>query len=65
MEGDRAEQALARLEAALARLEGAAGKVAGQSRELEARHERLRGAVTDALSQLDAMIAGSPTGDRA
>ena len=58
MEGDRAEQALDRLEAALARLEAAVGRVAGQNRELQTKHERLRGAVTDALSQLDAMIAG-------
>jgi hypothetical protein len=60
MEGDRAEQALGRIEAALARLEAAAGRVSSQSRELEARHERLRGAVTEALAQLDAMIASRP-----
>lgn len=58
MQGDRAEQALARLEAALARIETSADRAVRRGREVEARHETLREAVTETLGQLDAVIAG-------
>lgn len=58
MDGDRTEKALFRIEAALARLETAAARSVGGSGELEARHKQLRSAVTQALSQLDALLAG-------
>ena len=68
MNGDRSEQALARIEAALARMEAAAqrprgaGEGAGESAEvaqLRHKHEQLRQAVTQSLRQLDALIGGA------
>jgi hypothetical protein len=51
----RIEQALARIEAAAAR-PAPAGE-SGEHRDLQARHDAMRGRVTGALAQLDALIA--------
>ena len=65
MDGDRTSQALARIDAALARLDTAARASHGQRQaaedlsRLQARHDRLRAAVTDGLQQLDQLIEGS------
>lgn len=71
MNGDRSEQALARIEAALARMEaGLARQTVGapQARgaedgaevtQLHHKHEQLRAAVTQSLHQLDALIGGA------
>lgn len=56
MEEDRTDRALSRIEAALTRLEVAAARPAAGTGDLEARHDRLRHAVTEALGQLDALI---------
>lgn len=62
MDEDRTSQALARIDAALARIESGARTVsglkqgAGELARLQARHERLRGAVSDGLQQLDQLI---------
>jgi hypothetical protein len=63
MNGDRSDSALARIEAALARIEAAARKPRslgddGELTRLEARHQRLRAAATDALAQLDTILEG-------
>ena len=58
MEGDPAETALARIEAAMARIEAAASRPITAGDGLVERHERLRGAVSQALSHLDDLIAG-------
>ena len=50
------DHALSRIEQALARIERAAGSQAGTAAAVEARHQRLRGAVTDALRQLDDLL---------
>ena len=65
MDGDRSERALARVEAALARIEAASRAPQGGSEEgalaaLQARHERLRGVVSDTLTELDRLIEGAP-----
>ncbi len=65
MNGDRTSQALARIDAALARLDGAARQVAGNNAaladlaQLQAKHARLRDAVSEGLQQLDQLIEGS------
>ena len=64
MNGDRSEQALARIEAALARMEAAARhprEVAEGTdiAQLRHKHEQLRHAVTQSLHQLDALIGGA------
>lgn len=62
MDGDRTSQALAQIDAALARIESGARTATGlkQSAEelarLQARHARLRDAVSDGLQQLDQLI---------
>jgi hypothetical protein len=66
MDGDRSERALARIEAALARIEASARAPRslgddGELTRLSGRHQRLRGAVTDALAQLDTILE-SPRG---
>jgi hypothetical protein len=61
MAGNDTENAIARIEAALARIEAAAQRRPSAPGDLEARHERLRAAVTQSLSQLDALIAGQPS----
>ena len=63
MNGDRSEQALARIEAALARMEAAALHPRGVAEsadvaQLRHKHEQLRHAVTQSLHQLDALIGG-------
>lgn len=70
MNGDRSEQALARIEAALARMEAGlarhgAGAPHGRGADdgaevvqLRQKHEQLRTAVTQSLHQLDALIGG-------
>ena len=61
MEGSSSETALARIEAAIARIEAAAAReqtpVAQAEGDLPARHEALRAAVSQALGQLDGLIA--------
>jgi hypothetical protein len=64
MSGDRTNRALARIEAALERIEAAARRRpepvnAAELAELQARHGRLRAAVTDSLAELDQLIAGA------
>lgn len=66
MEGATPEMALARIDAAIARLEAVASRdtaTAGNSggnseSNLAVRHQALRTAVTQALGQLDGLIAG-------
>lgn len=62
MEGHPSEQALARIESALARIEAAAGRLSASEGDLPARHEALRGAVGDALRELDTLIGGKAGG---
>lgn len=50
------DQALSRIETALSRIEAATHRLDDGDPELAARHEALRGAVGDALRQLDALI---------
>jgi hypothetical protein len=62
MSADRNERALARIEAALARIEAAESRPRGVAQadaptDLQARHDRLRAAVTHSLGELDALIA--------
>ncbi|MBO9726625.1 MAG: hypothetical protein J7530_19810 [Novosphingobium sp.] len=47
------EQAVDRIRAALARLE----RAVSQNQDLQARHDRLRGTVEDALGEIDALLA--------
>jgi hypothetical protein len=62
MDGSSPETALARIDAAIARLEAAASRSKAvpdtSDSNLAARHEALRSAVTQALGQLDGLIAG-------
>ena len=62
MEGSSPESALARIDAAIARLEAVASRAPAASGhadgDLAARHQALRTAVTQALGQLDGLIAG-------
>jgi hypothetical protein len=66
MSDQRALDAVARIERALARIEAVAARPApaGESQDLhllQARHDAMRGRVTGALAQLDALIgAGEP-----
>jgi predicted component of type VI protein secretion system len=66
MEGSSPESALARIDAAIARLEAVAARppaAAGDSGDnLAARHQALRDAVSQALGQLDGLIAGASSG---
>jgi hypothetical protein len=64
MEGHPAEHALSRIESALARIEAAAARLDAKGGDLPARHEALRGAVGDALKQLDTLIGGGKGGAR-
>jgi hypothetical protein len=57
MEGASIEKALGRIEAALTRIENAAARPTASDRELAARHERLRAAVSQSLNQLDRLLA--------
>ena len=61
MAAEQAELALARIEAALARIEAASARPLPANGGLEARHEQLRGAVAQALHQLDSLIGGQAT----
>ena len=62
MEGSSPEMALARIDAAIARLEAAASRGPAASGhadgDLASRHQTLRAAVSQALGQLDGLIAG-------
>ncbi|MEZ5737190.1 MAG: hypothetical protein R3E09_15565 [Novosphingobium sp.] len=58
MDGASLEKTLGRIEEALARIERTAFRPAAADEELQARHERLRNAVTQSLSQLDELLAG-------
>lgn len=67
MADQRALAAVARIERALARIEAISARPApvGESeeqRQLQARHEAMRERVTDALAQLDALIAAGERG---
>ena len=57
MEGDPAELAMTRIEAALARIEAAAARPLAADQGLAERHDRLRGAVSEALSHIDDLLA--------
>jgi hypothetical protein len=63
MEGSSPKSALARIDAAIARLEAVAARPPVASGDavsnLAARHQALRSAVTQALGQLDGLIAGA------
>jgi hypothetical protein len=63
MEGSSPESALARIDAAIARIEAVAARPPAASGEaggdLPSRHQALRTAVTQALGQLDSLIAGA------
>lgn len=59
MNEDRSALALARIDAALSRLEAASARAPAGDPALAERHDRLRGEVTRALSDLDALIAGA------
>ncbi|MET0588641.1 MAG: hypothetical protein ABWZ75_08980 [Novosphingobium sp.] len=56
MEGPRVDQALSRIETALSRIAAVTDRLGDGDPELAARHEALRGAVGDALKQLDTLI---------
>jgi hypothetical protein len=56
MEGQSVDQALSRIEAALSRIEAATDRLGDGDPELAVRHEALRGAVGNALQELDALI---------
>lgn len=64
MNGASFDQALDRLEAAIARIERAAAQPATApspvDEALQARHERLRAAVSQSLRQLDELLASQP-----
>ncbi len=57
MEGGSQENALKRIESALARLETAASRQSESISELSRRHELLKQAASQTLSDLDALIA--------
>ena len=57
MQGDDVHNAMTRIDAALARIEAAAPRPSPADGDLAARHERLRSAASQALRQLDALIA--------
>ena len=64
MDGDRSNTAFARIEAALARIEAAAARprsaeTSGDLAQLQGKHDRLRIAVQDTLTQLDQLIEGA------
>jgi len=63
---DRAELAIGRIERALARIESAAERglqsSASDDGALREAHEALRGRVSDALAQLDGLIASAERG---
>jgi hypothetical protein len=64
MDGDRSNTAFARIEAALARIEAAAARprtaeTGGDLMQLQGKHDRLRAAVQDTLTQLDQLIEGA------
>jgi len=63
MTDSRVNQALARIAAAATRIEAAAARpqpaLNGGDAALEARHERLRKAVSQSLQQLDLLIDGA------
>lgn len=56
MEGHSAQQALSRIESALARIEAASARMRSNGSDLSTRHETLRGAIGDALQELDLLI---------
>ena len=56
MEGHSAEHALSRIESALARIEAASARMRSNGGDLSARHEALRGAIGNALQELDTLI---------
>lgn len=64
MDGDPSTTAFARIEAALARIEAAAARPRvyqpnGDLAQLQSKHDRLRAAVQDSLTQLDHLIEGA------
>ena len=64
MDADRSKHAMARIDAALARIEAASVAARSQASgpelaALQAKHDRLRGAVQESLGQLDQLIEGA------
>ncbi|HEX7752228.1 MAG TPA: hypothetical protein VF440_07465 [Novosphingobium sp.] len=57
MDGNRTDRALSRIDAALARLDAAASRLDDSRADLQVRNDTLRGAVTEALRRIDALIA--------
>jgi hypothetical protein len=58
MDGGQDHDALDRIESAIARIERATAALANRHDALKSRHAVLREAVTESLSDLDALIAG-------
>jgi hypothetical protein len=58
MDGVSTDNALSRIEHALARLERAVSRPPAGDAALRARHEQLKATVSQALAELDAVIAG-------
>ena len=61
MNGDGVDLALSRIQAAMDRIDAAAKRVSTSPNDLAARHDRLLGAVTHALQQLDTLISEQGT----
>lgn len=64
MNGDPSNTAFARIESALAQIEAAAARprapqTGGELIQLQDKHDRLRAAVQDTLTQLDQLIEGA------
>jgi hypothetical protein len=64
MDGDPSNTAFVRIEVALARIEAAAARPrpadsSGEVTQLQGKHDRLRAAVQDTLTQLDQLIEGA------
>ncbi|MCB2072193.1 MAG: hypothetical protein H6917_11005 [Novosphingobium sp.] len=58
MDGASLEKTLGRIDEAIARIERTALRPAPADTDLQERHERLRSAVAQSLSQLDELLAG-------
>jgi hypothetical protein len=65
MDGGQDQDALDRIESAIARIERATAMLANRHDALRSRHAILREAVTESLSDLDALIAGEQTANGA
>lgn len=58
MEERPVETLVERIDAALARIERAAARGERDNQALASRHERLKASVSDAMAELDTLIAG-------